>query len=180
MVRRYKFVDKYKDDYFDGCGGSSLGGEKTYPAYCFYIPQGFDEDFDVNLLKKLEILGKNMTDTLYVGKWNIGDVSFINLLNRINVQNRPAIILTDCPKPDNNSFMIILDEQNLIKNTEKVTQIIPPLLDFIYRKNYKDAVKEATRASDFSKLSGYFNPIKKITENFKVSFSWLGVKIESK
>jgi len=139
-----------------------------------------DEEFDTKLIKKLKILGKNMKDTLYVIQWDIGNLSFIELLNRINIQNRPAILLTDCPKPDQNSFLIILDEQNLIRNTEKITQIIPPLLDFIYRKNYMDAVKEAAKAEDFSKMGGYFTPIKKISENFRISFSWLGIKIESK
>lgn len=152
--------------------------KKDYPAYCIYIPTGMDEEFEKSILDKLMKWGNNMGRNLYVAPWNIGDSSYVQLMNEIGFKNRPAIILTDTDVIDlkKDSFMLILDDPQLIRDIPKLARVLPLLLDLILRKDYNEAVKIAIEAEKISMLKS----LSKIFGNVKITFSWKGVVMESK
>ncbi len=42
-----------------------------YPAYSIYLPTGMAEDFQEDILAKLQVWGDNMGKNLFVAPWNI-------------------------------------------------------------------------------------------------------------
>jgi hypothetical protein len=156
--------------------------KKDYPAYCVYIPTGMDEEFEKPILDKLKKWGNNMGKNLYVAPWNIGDPSYVQLTNRIGFKNRPAIILTDTDiiSLDKYSFMLILDDPQLIRDAPKLFGVLPALLDLILRKDYRDATKAAIEARKIAKLKSLSKDIESVLDKVKITFSWKGVGVESK
>ena len=156
--------------------------KKKYAAYCVYIPTGMDEEFEKQILDKLKTWGNNMGANLYVAPWNIGDPSYVKLTNRIGFKNKPAIILTDTDviKLKKDSFMLILDDPQLIKDIPKLTGVLPTLLDLILRKDYANAAKAAIEAQKISKIKSLSKNIESALNKVKITFSWKGATIESK
>jgi hypothetical protein len=156
--------------------------EKKYPAYCVYIPTGMDEEFEKPILDKLMMWGKNMGKNLYVAPLDIGDPSYIGLMDRIGFKNRPAIILsdTDVINLRNDSFMLTLDDPQLMRDLPKMIEILPALLDLILKRDYMDATKAAIQARKIEKLKSISKDIELVLDKVKINFSWNGVGVESK
>lgn len=151
-----------------------------YPAYCIYVPTGMNEDFEKNILTKLQVWGESMGKNLYVAPWNIGDPSYIELMKKIGFQNKPAIILTDSENIDRNSFLLVLDDPLLVRDEPKLTEILPSLLDFILKGEYKNATKAAIEAQKISKIKSLSKTFESILNKVKITFSWKGIVMESK
>lgn len=148
------------------------GEEESYPAYCTYIPEGLNEEYEKEIIKKLEEWGGDLKETLYVGPWDIGNISVIELMKEIGLKRRPVIILSDkdIKELKKDSFMIILDEPTLIKDVPKLTEILSPLLDLIWIEEYKKAAKEAIQIQKITKIKSLSKPIRKILSKAKIRF----------
>jgi hypothetical protein len=148
-----------------------------YPAYCIYIPSGFDVGFEKDVVAKLEQFGISMEKNLFVAPWNVGDPSYVHLINKIGLKRRPAIILTDSNSPDRNSFMIIL-ERKLIKDLNELIEVLPSLVDLILQGDKKSAIKESIQARRKIELKLLTDHFSSILKKIKVTFSWNGITIE--
>jgi hypothetical protein len=159
-----------------------------YPAYCVYIPTGMELDFEKDTIAKLKVWSKSMRENLCVAPWNIGDPSYLKLLQlitRIRLNNkqapirRPAIIMTDNNMPDENSFMIILDDQRLLTDSVRLSQILPYLIDSIFLGEKKEAMKEAVKASKSERISQLLKGVEAALSKVKVTFAWGGLTVEA-
>jgi hypothetical protein len=148
-----------------------------YPAYCIYIPTGMNIHFEKQVLAKLEEFGESMGKNLFVAPWNIGDPSYIQLMRRIEIKQRPTIILTDSNSPDKNSLMIVLDSK-LIKNINELTEILPSLVDLILQGDKKSVIKSSIQAGRRIKLKSLLDHFDSIMKKVKISFSWNGITVE--
>jgi hypothetical protein len=146
-----------------------------YPAYCIYVPTGMNEEYEKNILAKLQVWGESMGKNLYVAPWNIGDPSYIKLMKKIGFERRPAIILAD-----KNSFMLVLDDPLIVRKASELTEILPSLLDFILKDEFMVAAKAAVKAGKIAKLKSLSKNIESILSKVKVTFSLKGVTLESK
>jgi hypothetical protein len=134
--------------YGEGEGGS-------YPAYCTYIPEGLNEEYEKEIIKKLEEWGNNLEKTLYVGPWDIGDTSVIKLMREIGLKKRPVIILSD------------KDIKQLKKD---FFMTLSTLLDLIWIEEYKKAAKEAIKIQKITKIKSLSKPIGVILSKVKIRF----------
>ena len=153
-------------------GNGKEGEGESYPAYCTYIPEGLNEEYEKEIIKKLEEWGNNLEKTLYVGPWDIGDTSVIKLMRKIELKKRPVIILSDkdIKQLKKDSFMIILDELRLIKDVPKLTETLSTLLDLIWIEEYKKAAKEAIKIQKITKIKSLSKPIGVILSKVKIRF----------
>lgn len=151
-----------------------------YPAYCIYVPTGMNEEFEKNILAKLQVWGESMGKNLYVAPWNIGDPSYIELMKRIGFERRPAIILTNDKDMAKKSFMLVLDDPLIVRKVSELTEILPSLLDFILKDEFIVAAKAAVKAGKIAKLKSLSKNIASILSKVKVTFSDKGLTVESK
>ncbi len=153
-----------------------------YPAYCIYVPSGLDYKFEKNILQQLRNWGQNMGDNLYVAPWEIGDRSYIQLIRQTDVKSKPAIILTDSNNLNKSSFNIVLDSPLLVKDIERLTIVLPCILDLILKGDLSNAAKTATKANDKARLGSLLKLFESKLGKIRVSFSYMGstTTVESK
>ncbi len=151
-----------------------------YPVYCIYVPTGMNEEFEKNILAKLQVWGESMGKNLYVAPWNIGDPSYIDLMRKIKFEKRPAIILTDDNEINEDSFLLKLDDPLLIRDVPKLTEILPSLLDLIFRGENMNTAKAAAEAGKIAKLKSISKNLETLLSKVKLTISWKGLTVESK
>jgi hypothetical protein len=153
-----------------------------YPAYCIYFPSGFDQSFENNIIEKLHTWGENMGKNLYVAPWKVDDPSYVKILEQIEFKNKPAIVMTDTNNPDTHSYKIVLDNQFLLKDIERLTTVLPVLLDFVLRKDFKEATQTAVKATDKLAVKSMLKAFESKLGKIKITFSYKDgtVTVESK
>lgn len=158
------------------------GGGKVYPAYCAYIPTGMDEDFEKPILDKLKKWGETMGANLYVAPWDLGDPSYIQLMNKIGFKHIPAIILSDkdVASLDKNSFMLILDDPRLIRDVPKLSEVLPALLALILKEEHTEAAKAAIKARKISMLKIISKDLESVLNKVKITFDGNAIGVQAK
>jgi hypothetical protein len=87
---------------------------------------------------------------------------------------------TDVINLRNDSFMLTLDDPQLMRDLPKMIEILPALLDLILKRDYMDATKAAIQARKIEKLKSISKDIELVLDKVKINFSWNGVGVESK
>ena len=105
--------------------GGAVSLPNGYPAYCVYIPTGMSQDFEKATSDKLLQWGTAMGANLFVAPWNVGDVSYVQLMQKLGFTRRPAIILTDDPNLSPESFIMKIDDPLIIRDVARLTNILP-------------------------------------------------------
>lgn len=120
------------------------------------MPTGIGEPFEKPLLDKLKEFGKRKKALVFVAQWDPGHESFNELLKDLHC-SAPAIVFSESQKPTADSFNIVVDKLNLIKDIQAIVTEIPQLCQLIVNKEYSMATKEyvnAKRKEDFKRLVG--------------------------
>ena len=150
-----------------------------YPAYCIYIPTGWNLDSEFRVLAKLKEWGISMGSNLLVAPWDIGDISYRVLVQKLEISQVPSIILTDVNKPDKNSLLIKIDDPADVNNVERLVEILPNLVNHILSGNSKMLLKDAIRDRRNSKIRSILKPISSTLKRIKkLKISIDGVEIE--
>jgi hypothetical protein len=148
-----------------------------YPAYCIYLPTGMSEDFEKEILSKLQAWGDSMGQNLFVAPWNIGDPSYQDLTKNIKFNNRPAIIMMDRNEIQKDSVVLIVDDPILATNASRLTKLLPILLDLILRGENKDAIKKAMQVKQIALIQSLLDPIKAIAGKINITAKWNGISM---
>lgn len=158
---------------------------ESFPAYCIYIPTGIDESADNEIFSRLLKWGDKMGKNLLVVTWDIGHPSYVDLIKNVNKSKkgiavkRPAIVLMDRPDFDKDSLLIVIDDQKIMRNVEKLNEILPLLLDLILIGDKRNAIKSYLREQSPSKVNSMIDSMKSIAGNIKITFSFNGISISS-
>ncbi|SRR5712692_3353376 len=154
--------EAYMGDY----RGPSRKRKRTYEAYCFYLPTGIGEDFEKPLLDKLKEFGKRKKQLVLVAQWDPGAESYNEVIGELHCKV-PTVIFSDSNKPTAETFNVIVDRLDLIKDVQTMITEIPQLCQLIINKNYSEATKEylkAQRGEDFRRLvKGISSALKHVT-----------------
>jgi hypothetical protein len=82
--------------------------------------------------------------------------------------------MTDINMPEENSFMIILDDQHLLTDPVKLSEILPYLVHSIFLDDRKVAMKKAVRASKSERINQLLKGVGAALSKVKVTFAWGG------
>ncbi len=115
-------------EYFEAAVTSLRPG---FPAYCVYVPSGMAEPFTRELVRRIRVWGRNMGANLFVCYWNIGAPEFVDLMKKIGWKKRPFLFLTNKCEIDDTSYIVSIDDQELIRNNEELQKLLPQILDLI-------------------------------------------------
>jgi hypothetical protein len=146
--------------------------KKAYPVYCIFIPTGMETTVELEIMDKLKKWGKNTKKNLCVTTWDIGDPSYIQLTKTLGNYNKPAIILTCNPQIMDKSYFLVLDDPDLMKNTEKLTEELPKLFDLLLKGENIEAARQALESHSKSGLQkllkkvGYLKKLKITVSGF--------------
>jgi hypothetical protein len=126
-----------------------------FPAYCIYFPTGMNHDFEIKALARLKEWGKTMGRNLLVADWDIGDISYQIVGTKLGIRTLPSILLTDSHYPGPNDFCILIDDQSLVRDVDKLIEALPNLVNLILTgqsNEVKDAIKQAIKIGQGSKV----------------------------
>lgn len=118
-------------------------------------------------------MGKN----LFVAPWNIGDPSYVALMKTLGFTRRPAIILSDGNQWTPDSFVMKIDDPLLVRNVDRLTSMLPTLLDLILLQQYNRAAKDAISAGRVAQIKSISGDIANVLSKVKVTFCWKGITV---
>ncbi|HET7147996.1 MAG TPA: hypothetical protein VFI73_05795 [Candidatus Nitrosopolaris sp.] len=98
------------------------------------------------------------------------------MIERIGFKSKQAIVITDTNNPDIDSYKIVIDNQFLLKDVERLTVVLSVLLDFILKKEYKEATQSFVKATDMLKVKSMLKAFESQLGKIKVTFSYGGAK----
>jgi len=160
--------------------GGAVSLPPGYPAYCIYIPTGMSQDFEKTISDKLQTWGNAMGANLFVAPWNVGDPSYLQLMQKLGFTRRPAIILSDGTSLSPDSFIMKIDDPLVMRDVARLTEILPTLLDLILLQNYNQAAKEAISAKRVEKIKSISGSLANVLSKVNVTFCWKGVSVGMK
>jgi hypothetical protein len=160
--------------------GGAVSLPPGYPAYCIYIPTGMSQDFEKAISDKLQQWGIAMGANLFVAPWNVGDASYVKLMQKLGFTRRPAIILTDDSTLPPDSFIMKIDDPLVMRDVARLTEILPTLMDLILLQNYNQAAKEAISAKRVEKIRSISSGLANVLSKVNVTFCWKGVTVGMK
>jgi len=169
-----EYDPNYKVDHL----APSYKGEKRldYEAYCFYVPTGMGEDFEAALLKKLREFGKRTGKRIYVAEWDTGDRSYDILLQGLHCR-APAIVFSESANPSLETFNIVVEKLDVIKDLPTMITEIPQICQLIVNKDRSEAVKESVRMQRKEEFKRLINGISSTLKHISVTGSVGGVSV---
>jgi hypothetical protein len=144
-----------------------------FPAYLIYVPTGMNRSFETCVLAELKEWGRNMGDNLLVVDWNIGDESYKKLGADIGLTTLPSIVLIDSDKPNKTSenLLIIIDDQNIVRNIVTLVDILPTLVNLILvgrKTDVRETLIDAIKKKQGSKIKSIFKPLSSVLDRVEV------------
>ncbi|HLI46322.1 MAG TPA: hypothetical protein VKU94_03935 [Geobacterales bacterium] len=143
-----------------------------YPVYCIYVPSGFDEEFEMKLIEELKKWGNNLGKNIFVATWDIKDPSYITFSKQIKLEARPALILTDSNKPNEQSLLIKITDLKTLTDIEGLKIILNNISQLILIDEKKEALKKFMLDKKQKEIQNLIKDIlKQVNIKFKFSIS---------
>lgn len=153
-----------------------------YSAYCVFVPL-LDRPFEQDIIKLLEEWNKKGGKKVNATTLNPKVDPYLELMQAIRhiketrSLKRPFLMFS----PDNeikvNTFKVILDDPNFMKDIDQLKTVLLQLLDLILMKEFRDAAKEAQQLSgrgksDLKKLLS--EKLGELAKSIKINISIIG------
>jgi len=144
-----------------------------FPAYCVYVPSGMEEVFTHELIRNLRVWGRNMGTNLLACYWDIGAPEFRDLMKTVGWKKRPFLFFTNKSEITDSSYILSIDDQELIRDIGELTKLLPQLLDLILIENNVQAAEKALKEK---REKGLKNLLRKTRfgKKFKLTISGFG------
>jgi hypothetical protein len=127
------------------------------------------------MLKRLKVWGESWGQNIFVANWDIGHPNYMKLRKILQPVDLPMILFTDTDEITEESFKLLIDDPALMKQNDRLCELLPKIANLIMNGDHAKAIKEATVKKRKSELRDIIHRV--TGANFKVTVSGFGASL---
>lgn len=145
---------------------TSIKLPEDYRVYCLFVSGDGKRAYENWVIDQLNSLVKT-TSGMYVVKTGPEEIKYIDYMDRIGFMSRPALLLTDDPRADVDSFIMIIDDAEILNNAKKLNEIVSFIIDYLFEHKKIEPMKSAIENRHMDDLIPLCRPIAQVVESVK-------------